>query len=146
VRIDVVGTGCPVLPGVTVGVQRGTEVVDVRGADGGDLRWTLEARRTGAHDLRGPYVHGRPGARFLYLSWAREPEGMFRRAKLMLDEVPAALLDGAEEQALLATLPLAMADGSPVCAAVRPPQIAWTLLTQDSTIARVSSTTVTNVR
>lgn len=131
-RIEVVGTGCPVLPGVTVGVQRGADVVDVRRADGGDLHWTLEAQLTDVHDLRGPYVHGRPGGRFLYLSWAREAEGMFRRAKLMLDAVPADLLDEARAHGLRATLTLALADGTPVCAAVRPPVVVWTVATPRS--------------
>jgi len=40
----------------------------------------------GQIDFRGPFVHGKRGARFLYLSWGeRFPDGrlqMFRRAKL----------------------------------------------------------------
>jgi hypothetical protein len=126
--VELVGTSAPAMPGVTVGVQRGREVVDVHPADGRDLRWSLEARFVGG-ELRGPYVHGRPGARFLYLSWAHEPEGMFRRAKLMLDAVPAELLAAADAgPGLLGRLALTMPDGSPVCAAVRPPQVEWSLL------------------
>ena len=121
-RVEIVGVGCPVLPGVSVGVQRGAVVVDEYAADGAPIRWTLEAPVKGA-ELRGPYVHGRPGARFLYLSWQREPGGMFRRAKLMLDAVPADVL--AAGPGLVATVGLAMPDGSPLCAAVRPPQITW---------------------
>jgi hypothetical protein len=48
VRIALVGTGCPVLPGVTVGVQRGRDVVQEVPADGGEVTWVLDARRVGA--------------------------------------------------------------------------------------------------
>ena len=120
VRIVILGTGCPVIEGVTVGPQRGRDVVDALPADGTDKRWELEAQLVGATDLRGPYVHGRPGGRFLYLSW--QAEGlMFRRAKLMLDiAVPLFSVAG-----VLATVGLSMPDGSPVCAAVRPPAVSW---------------------
>lgn len=125
--IELTGVGCPMLPGVTVGLQRGTDVVDEHHADGSDIRWRLEARLLPGPDLRGPYVHGRPGGRFLYLSWSRGGDGTFRRAKLMLDAVPEDLLTG-EVPGLRAHLGLAMPDGSPVCSAVRPPQIRWSLL------------------
>ena len=73
-------------------------------------------------------MHGRPGGRFLYLSWGGVgPDGhraMFRRAKLMLDPDLLATAAGAT---LTGALGLTMADGTPVCAAVRPPRIAWTV-------------------
>jgi hypothetical protein len=119
-----VGTGCPVLPGVTVGVQRGRDVVQELPADGAEMTWVLDARRVGT-ELRGPYVHGRPGDRFLYLSWQRDGSGMFRRAKLMLAVIGTDLLDRAEEAGLTARFSLAMPDGTPLCAAVRPPRIEW---------------------
>ena len=124
-RIVVTGVECPTLPGVTVGVQRGQDVVQELPADGADLTWELDARLVG-HDLRGPYVHGRPGDRFLYLSWASVQEGRFRRAKLMLAVVPPELLERAEQGHLAARLPLVLPNGTPVCAAVRPPRIEWT--------------------
>jgi hypothetical protein len=128
VRIELLGVDCPVLPGVTVGIQRGTEVVDQHAADGTDLRWHLEARLVDGSGLRGPYVHGRPGGRFLYLSWLRGPEGMFRRAKLMLDAVPDDVLAAAADAGLMGRVRLQMPDGSPLCAAVRPPAIGWSVL------------------
>lgn len=123
VRIELVGYNCPVLPGVTVGIQRRAEVIDQHPADGAEARWELDARLVSGADLRGPCVHGRPGARFLYLSWLRAPGGMFRRAKLMLDAVPDDLL--VEEGGLRGRVDLAMPDGSPLCAAVRPPVVTW---------------------
>jgi hypothetical protein len=123
-RIELVGTDCPVLPGVTVGLQRGTALVDERPAEGGTLTWSLDARVAADGDLAGPFVHGRRGARFVYLVWSRPPEGMFRRAKLLLADLPASATteDGA---ALRGRLGLTMADGSPVCAAVRAPALVW---------------------
>jgi hypothetical protein len=51
--------------------------------------------------------------------------GRFRRAKLMLDAVPADVIEAARETALRADVVLTMPDGSAVCAAVRPPAITW---------------------
>lgn len=124
VRITLVGVDTPVLTGVTIGVQRGREVVDEHAANGAALTWRLEARRAGDDDVRGAYVHGRPGDRFLYLSWQRHGV-MFRRAKLMLAAVPAAVLAAAEEAGLHGRVSLVLADGSPLCAAVRPPAVTW---------------------
>lgn len=112
------------MAGVTVGVQRGKDVVQEFPADGSHVTWEIDAQWTGA-DLRGPYVHGRPGRRFLYLSWQRQGSGMFRRAKLMLDDLTPDLLARAELGVLTARVALAMPDGTPLCAAVRPPQIDW---------------------
>ncbi len=91
-------------------------------------RWSLECSVRGA-DLTGPYVDGRPGARFIYLSWQRDAANgyeMFRRAKLMLDAVPGEVLDQAVAGGVLvATLGLTDEKGGPLCAAVRPPLVQW---------------------
>ncbi len=42
-------------------------------------------------DFRGPAVQGRKGDRFIYLTWGTCPQesfSMFRRAKLMLNDLP----------------------------------------------------------
>jgi hypothetical protein len=118
-----------------VGLQVGKVVEQIHPADVPVAVWTaaanLVARPEEAPDLRGPAIHGKPGDRFLYLSWSRLVEGepvMFRRAKLMLDSVDAATLKqaAAEGQALVARLGLTAKDGTPRCAAVRPPDITWT--------------------
>jgi len=126
VRIELVGLDCPVLPGVDVGVQQRRDVVQVHPAAGGELRWTLDAELLPGPDFRGPYVQGRPSDRFLYLSWRRSGE-MFRRAKLMLGAVPEEVL-AAAQVGLQGRFRLVLPDGSPVCAALRPPLIEWSPL------------------
>src|SRR4051794_32208542 len=123
-RIELVGADCPVLPGVTVGLQRGSAVVDEHPADGRPLTWRLEGGLKAGPDLAGPFVHGPRGSRFLYLFWQRQPTGMFRRAKLPLNDALhlAAADDGTR---LRGVLRLTMADGSPVCAMVRAPELVW---------------------
>ena len=52
---------------------------------------------------------------------------MFRRAKLMLDAVPAEVLaDAARDGLLVARLGLTDAHGGPLCARVEPPHVTWT--------------------
>lgn len=126
--IELLGVQVPRLEGVTVGVQCGKVVVDERNADGADLRWEVEVGLHNGHDLRGPFVHGRPGARFLYLSWHRVEQGRFRRAKLMLDTIPPDLLSDAGVTGRLA---LTMPDGGPLCASVRPPMLTWSARASD---------------
>ena len=105
--------------------------------DGPEARWAFEVatRRTaeGAHDFGGPYVHGRGGERFIYLSWgtlsATGEFAMFRRAKLMLAAVEPRLLNLATQRGTVLTgrLPLTDSKGMPVAAAIRPPRIEWTV-------------------
>ena len=55
---------------------------------------------------------------------------MFRRAKLQLDAVPAAMIEAALKSAtgeIVAELDLTDAKGGPYCASVRPPAIRWSL-------------------
>jgi hypothetical protein len=129
---DLPGRDCCGHTDVAVGVQRGRVVVDVHPADADAVVWTLDVTdvhdRAGAPDVRGPFVQGRPGARFVYLSWGGVgPDGqraMFRRAKLMLDP---GLIVAAAGRTLTGELALTAADGTPLCAAVRPPAVEWTI-------------------
>ncbi|MFB9362135.1 DUF5990 family protein [Actinoplanes nipponensis] len=123
------------LGNVHVGVQRKSEVVDRFRADAAGAVWEFEVTSRevdGLLDVGGPYVHGRPGARFLYLSWGAvdgDTFGGFRRAKLMFGDIPTELLRAAHEGGgvLVARLGLTGADGGPVCARVRPPAVSWQL-------------------
>jgi hypothetical protein len=137
-QIVVEGADLPAVDGVFVGVQRGRDVVDLVPMTAGSARWTVDVDvvRTpeGALDVRGPAVHGRRGDRFLYLSWgtraADDGFAMFRRAKLMLDAVESQQWAAAEDgNGLRAALSLTAPDGTPRCAAVRPPDITWTART-----------------
>jgi hypothetical protein len=123
------------LGGVQVGVQRRKEVVDRVGVFEDRAVWEFEVDSRevdGFIDVGGPWVHGRPGARFLYLSWGSTGTGVFagfRRAKLMFSDIPGELLRSAAEDGgvLVARLGLTGPDGGPRCARVRPPDITWTL-------------------
>lgn len=123
------------LGNVHVGIQRKTEVIDRVRADAATASWYVEVSSRevdGVLDVGGPFVHGRPGARFLYLSWgALSDDGfaMFRRAKLMFTDIPTELLRAAHEGngLLVGSLGLTDATGGPVCARVHPPAITWTV-------------------
>ncbi|MBV9844469.1 MAG: hypothetical protein JOZ47_05295, partial [Kutzneria sp.] len=95
--------------------------------------WTLDcvaASGPAGLDISGPHVQGRPGGRFVYLSWGTLDDGgaftLFRRAKLMLDAVDSdTLLAAVSAGCLTARLRLTDANGHPLCAAVRPPLVTW---------------------
>lgn len=148
IRIDAVdlpGLTCPapadrdvpVYGNVHVAVQRRdrpAELLDPQPGDAPSATWTLECTAvvspTGT-EVKGPYVQDRLGHRFIYLSWGTVDESgyfaMFRRAKLMLDSVPADVLAAAARDGLLvARLGLTDACGNPLCARVVPPRITWT--------------------
>ena len=140
VGTDLPGRDCPPgrnFPGYTnvhVGMQtkrRPPELLDLQPGDATEVTWTIDCEVTGS-DVRGPYIQGRPGDRFIYLNWGSvHGDGrmdMFRRAKLMLDGVPADILASAAESGTLAgRLRLTDAKGQPLCAAVRPPAIEWSV-------------------
>ena len=122
------------LGNVHVGVQRKSEVVERVSAGAPAAVWEFEVTSRevdGLLDVGGPYVHGRPGARFLYLSWGAvegETFAGFRRAKLLFGDIPTGLLRAAHGGGMLvARLGLTDADGGPRCARVRPPDITWQL-------------------
>ena len=122
---------------IHVGVQRRGKPAELLGLVPGDspaAAWTLDAVVTqppgGGTDLKGPYIQGPPGGRFIYLSWGTvDPPGtftMFRRAKLRLDAVPSEVLHSAQRQGfLVARVSLTDPRGNPVCASLGPPFIEW---------------------
>ena len=119
-----------------MGVQRKNKPGELMGqvrADVEAVTWELEATPVSSTlgDLRGPYISGPPGGRFIYLSWGVvEGPGsfeMFRRAKIMLDAVPTEVMTAAQASGvLMGRLGLTDPKGNPTCAAVRPPLIEWT--------------------
>jgi hypothetical protein len=91
---DLPGRKCGPYNDVHVGLQVGREPADlVPGDDAGEATWITEIRTDGT-DFRGPAVQGRKGDRFIYLTWGTLTNGMFtmfRRAKLMLADLPKGL-------------------------------------------------------
>ncbi|MGW6621102.1 DUF5990 family protein [Nocardia sp. NPDC055002] len=146
-RIRIVGTQLPGSscrpPGIEtaysnihVGVQRRNrpqELLDLQRGDAESVSWTVEGT-VHETDVRGTHIQGRPGERFLYLSWVSADDAgtltMFRRAKLMLADVPAETLAAAVESGVLeARLGLTDATGNPLCARVEPATIRWAAAT-----------------
>ncbi|WP_250008545.1 DUF5990 family protein [Actinoplanes sp. M2I2] len=125
------------LANVHVGVQRQREPVGLVPAWAPAATWEFEITSREVDellDVGGPWVHGRPGARFLYLTWgnvghdpaAGDSFAMFRRAKLLFGDVPTAMLRSAHSGGVLtAELALTDATGDPVSARVRPPDVVW---------------------
>ncbi|WP_328412445.1 DUF5990 family protein [Streptomyces violaceus] len=130
----------PAYDNVHVAVQRRDrpdQLLEPQPGDAPSATWTLEcttsASPTGT-EVKGPYVQDRLGRRFIYLSWGTVDESgtftMFRRAKLMLDVIPADVLTAAARAGLLVgRLGLTDAQGGPLCARVEPPHITWTAAT-----------------
>ena len=137
---DLPGRNCPPghnfpgYPNVHVGMQtkrRPPELLNLTPGDATEVTWTVDCEVKGS-DVRGPYIQGRPGDRFIYLNWGSvDGDGrmdMFRRAKLMLDGVPADVLaKAAKSEMLVGRLGLTDAKGQPLCAAARPPVIEWSV-------------------
>ena len=121
---------------IHVGIQRRNrrdELLDLVPGDGPSAVWTLDCAAVPSSagvDLKGPYIQGPPGRRFIYLSWGTVDDAdvftLFRRAKLWLDAIPPDVRDLALDLGgLVARLSLSDRRGNPLCAAVRPPLIEW---------------------
>jgi len=144
---DLPGRSCgpsPDVPGgyhnIHVGVQRRGHRDELLGLTPGDATsatWTLECQLGVAVspagspvDVKGPYIQGPPGGRFIYLNWVTVDEAgnlrLFRRAKLWIDGVPPDVLgEAARTGQLIGRLGLTDAKGNPTCSAGRPPSIEW---------------------
>ncbi len=124
------------LEGVHVGVQVRRAPAQLVSAGADRAEWDVDVDVIdvdGQPDFRGPVVQGRRGARFVYLTWGNvDASGdfeMFRRAKLLLSEIPPDLVRPgiASRSMLVATVDLTGPDGGPRCARVDPPAIDWRL-------------------
>jgi hypothetical protein len=117
---------------VHVGIQVGKEPRDLVPADAETSSWTIPVdvvAREGGLDFRGAAVQGRPGARFVYLTWGDvDEEGsftMFRRAKLILADLES-LITGDTDRTVVATVDLTDDCGGPRCARLRAPALRFT--------------------
>jgi hypothetical protein len=144
---DLPGRSCgpsPDVPGgyhnIHVGIQRRGKRDELLGLTPGDApaaTWTFESQLgNGADpsgpttDVKGPYIQGPPGGRFIYLNWVTVDDAgnasLFRRAKLWIDGVPPAVLaEAARTGLLVGRLGLTDSKGNPTCSAGRPPTIEW---------------------
>jgi hypothetical protein len=125
------------LRNVHVAVQRRGKRDELLGLVRGNapsVTWTMDCVVTpapdGRADVKGPYIQGPSGGRFIYLNWGDvSGQGEFlllRRAKLCLDAVPADVLaDAMQAGVLVGRLGLTDSKGGPLCASVRPPLIQW---------------------
>lgn len=90
--------------GVMFGLQVGTSVTDpVSAHRSADFSAEIVVRRDeGELDFAGPFVHGRRGDRFLYLSWGfvdpAEEFEHFARSKIKLGNLPSDLVHAALDQ------------------------------------------------
>jgi hypothetical protein len=121
---------------IHVGVQRRDRRDELLGLVRGDApsaTWTLDCTALPSPsgvDVKGPYIQGPPGGRFIYLSWGTVDDArgftLFRRAKLWLDAIPVTVIENALELGLLVgRLGLTDRQGNPLCAGVRAPLIEW---------------------
>jgi len=123
---------CGTLQRVEAALQRGEEIVQSQPLKGDTLELTGELRlkatdtaaRRKAPVFLGPFTHGPPAGRFLYVCWTGEEHGVrvrFRRLKLPLGGISWALIDAALGEpagTLVATVAGRARDGGPACATV----------------------------
>ena len=113
--------------------QETTQIVPLASADEAsfDFEFGLIGEGDGL-DVRGPFVHGRKGDRFLYLVWGHstqdEPFVRHARSKLMFNDIPRELVLAAADGptgVLVGTLQATNDRGAESSGTVRPPRISW---------------------
>lgn len=124
--------------GLRLGIQRKAEVVDVMPRSASSATFSLSvdviATDSGELDVRGLYVHGPRGDRFLYLSWGKVDRngtfGMVQRMKIKLGAIDPALIERALESGatLDGTFSLTNQVGHPLSGTVRPELIEWSVV------------------
>ena len=121
---------------VRLGIQCGAEVIDDVPAIHQDVTFTCKLRVAAGQasssppNFLGPYAHGTPGERFIYLCWGERHGAVwtgFRRAKIHLNvlstvDVLAAL---AAKRQLVAVITMTDGKSGPRCASIRSDGITW---------------------
>jgi hypothetical protein len=119
---DLPGRSCGQYHDIHVGVQVRKDPAELVPGDATSARWEVPIDVVDG-DFRGPAVQGRRGERFVYLTWGELKDDtftMFRRAKLMLADVP-----DPEAATVTARVRLTDESGTPLCARLCPPALAW---------------------
>ena len=122
---------------VRLGIQRGSTVIDDVPGDVTEADFTAVLRvgrhpKTAAPNFLGPYAHGTPEQRFVYLSWSgieAAERRMFRRAKLQLETIGWDMIDASVTSGQPIEVALDMTDrsGGPACATLKKQGVSWTL-------------------
>jgi hypothetical protein len=113
------GLTCGAYTNIHVGLQVRRKPVGLVPADAAAAEWVTEIYSDDG-DFRGPAVQGKKGERFVYLTWGTVAGGsfsMFRRAKLMLADLPA------DADEVTVEVDLTDERGMPRCARLRPPAL-----------------------
>ncbi len=136
---------CRKLPGtrfnervnVRLGLQLGDEVVNDIAGNSLGAKFTAVVDVFESHgehrlDFRGPAVHGKPGDRFIYLSWGERMGNdwqMFRRAKLKVTAPLNLLAHQAIESQLPVVAEIDMTDdrGEPLCGSIKSNDVRWSV-------------------
>jgi hypothetical protein len=134
---------CRKLPGtqfegrtaVRLGIQNGKDVIEDVPGDAQSVTFTVPLRVTGnpkngQPNFLGPFAHGTPDQRFLYLCWGeRQGESWetFRRAKVHLSHLSWQVIDKALEtgQPIKAFMDMTDDKGGPLCASIKDDKIEW---------------------
>jgi hypothetical protein len=120
------GRRCGSYDDIHVGLQVRRDPAELVRGDAHAARWQVDVEaldKDGGVDFRGPAVQGRRGERFVYLTWGELRDDtftMFRRAKLMLADVP-----DPRRHSVTARVDLTDEHGMPRCARLRPPALSW---------------------
>ncbi len=121
--------------GMVFGMQRGRSIHAPLPADrtaAFEFEIEVGPGRSGRLDFRGPFVHGRPGDRFLYLWWGpagTEQGAPLARAKLKLGQVATDLLDRCRDDGSVLVAELMATDdrGRPASGTIREPGVRWSV-------------------
>jgi len=129
------GLECGDYTNIHVGPQKKKEVVELTPGDAKTATWSFDVEIKANGDFGGPFVQGKKGDRFFYLCWGvlLDPKtkafAMFRRAKLMIADIPPKVLEKAvnapDKTVLVGKIGLTDSKGMPICARVKPPAITW---------------------
>lgn len=110
---------------VRLGIQRSKEVVEDVPADVPQITFTVSLRvehnaETGKPNFLGPFAHGTPQERFIYLCWGERQRGVcdgFGRAKVHLKHLTWPQVEAAlqQDQPIAFSFDMTDARGGPFC-------------------------------